>query len=498
MARLLEYYNPTTMKSAEKAGLPSSETTTQPTSLNNRFAPFAAKMQQAALPALMINVFRHYYEQLVEGETGFIHSTNALPVATLPDFAALTPAHAAAGEAALNRVVVLKLNGGLGTSMGMSGPKSLLTAKDNFSFLDIIVQQLHHLRDSSGARLPLVLMNSFSTDAETLAALAGHTDFKQDVPFRFLQHKVPKVRKEGLTQVNWPDDPEKEWCPPGHGDLYTALSTSGMLSTLLKAGYEYAFVSNSDNLGAVLDKRILGYFASERLPFLMEAAYRTPADSKGGHLAQRGDGQLILREIAQCPPNELEWFQDIERYRYFNTNNLWVHLPTLHRLLERRNGVLGLPLIRNEKPVDPTDLKSPRVYQLETAMGSAIDIFRGAQALRVPRARFVPVKKNNDLLLLWSDVYQLTTDARLELNPERHTEPARRAPLIYLDSRYYDMIDDLRARFPHGAPSLLECTEFRVEGNVYFGKAVRVVGKVRVINESTEPLYIPDGAVLQG
>jgi UTP--glucose-1-phosphate uridylyltransferase len=381
--------------------------------------------------------------------------------------------------------------------MGMHGPKSLLTAKDDLSFLDIIVQQVLQLRAESGSRLPLVLMDSFHTHRATRQAVGHYTDFAQDVPLSFLQHKVPKVRKSDLAPVSWPADPDKEWCPPGHGDLYAALSTSAMLNKLLKAGYEYAFISNSDNLGATLDVSILGYFAAERLPFLMEVADRTRADSKGGHLARRADGQLILREIAQCPSDELEKFQDIARYRYFNTNNLWLHLPTLRQRLSERKGVLGLPLIRNEKPVDPTDLKSFRVYQLETAMGSAIAVFPGAQALRVPRTRFVPIKKNNDLLVLWSDVYELTADAHLKLTLADLAEPPQ-LPLVHLDDRYYQMIDDMKARFPHGAPSLRACTELRVEGNVFFGKDVVVKGKVKITNPSDAPMWIADGAILEG
>ncbi len=109
-----------------------------------------------------------------------------------------------------------------------------------------------------------------------------------------------------MAPAYWPESPAKEWNPPGHGDLYAAISTSGTLDQLLEGGYEYAFVSNSDNLGAVLDTEILGYFAEERLPFLMEVAHRTRADRKGGHLAQLENGQLILRELAQCPPDETQ------------------------------------------------------------------------------------------------------------------------------------------------------------------------------------------------
>jgi UTP--glucose-1-phosphate uridylyltransferase len=456
----------------------------------SQFEPFATKMTEAGLPEMVIHLFRHYYAQLVDGATGEIPGHQALPVKELPEVCDLGGRYRAAGLAALDRAVVLKLNGGLGTSMGMSGPKSLLIAKEGLRFLDIIVGQVRHLQSEHGARLPLVLMDSFHTHEPTLEALARHAHFRQDVPLSFLQHKIPKIRKADLGPAHWPADPSKEWCPPGHGDLYIALSTSGMLQQLLAASYEYVFISNADNLGATLDLDILGYFAAEGLPFLMEVAHRTKADSKGGHLAQRPDGGLILREIAQCPPDELEQFQDVARYAYFNTNNLWLHLPTLQRVLTERHGVLGLPLIRNEKPVDPTDPHSYRTYQLETAMGSAIGVFAGAQAISVPRTRFIPIKKNNDLLVLWSDAYQLTDTCQLEL--AGIDEP----PLVYLDDRYYGMIDQLAARFPHGAPSLIQCQELRVEGNVYFGRAVTVRGKVNIVNADPRPLQIPDGSTL--
>ncbi len=457
---------------------------------------FVYKMQRAGVPTLMIETFCHYYAQLVAGESGFIHNQEAQPVSALPNFATLTAAHEALGREALDQVVYLKLNGGLGTSMGMQGPKSLLPAKDKLSFLDIIVQQVLHLRTTYQVRLPLLLMNSFSTERETLNALQAAEGFQQESPLSFLQHKEPKVWKADLWPAEWPADPAKEWCPPGHGDLYAALTTSGILRHLIDSGYTYAFVSNSDNLGATLDLRILGYLHEQNVPFLMEVAERTAADRKGGHLAQRPDGQLILREIAQCPAEELASFQDIDRYRYFNTNNLWIHLPTLQQILAERNGILGLPLIRNEKPVDPTDPQSERVYQLETAMGSAIASFPGAQALCIPRERFVPVKKNNDLLLLWSDVYQLTAESHLVVNPARADYGYTQLPLVILDERYYQFIADLRTRIPYGAPSLVACEELHVEGDVTFGRDVVVRGKVRISNQSEGTLYIEDGTVL--
>ena len=458
-----------------------------PTPPTDRFAPFAVKMQQAGLSDLTIQFFHHYYDQLVAGATGFIDSAVAGPVVSLPNYDDLTAAHVTQGQAAMTRTIVLKLNGGMGTSMGMDGPKSLLPVKDGLSFLDIIVRQILHLRRTTGVRLPLVLMNSFITHTATMAALEKYHELAQDLPLAFVQSESPKIWADTLLPALWPDDPSKEWCPPGHGDIYASLVTSGMLATLLEKGYEYAFVSNADNLGAVLDPAILGYFAQEKLPFLMEVADRTGADRKGGHLAQRLDGQLILRELSQCPPDEVDLFQDIERYRYFNTNNLWLHLPSLQQLLNEHNNLLDLPLIRNEKPIDPTQPSSPRVYQLETAMGSALALFRGAQAMRIPRSRFIPVKKCNDLLLLWSDVYELNDEYLPSLADALQTPP-----LITLDDAHYALIGDLRLRFPYGAPSLVAASTLRVSGDVHFGRNVVICGDVRIDHAGPDPLHIAD------
>lgn len=466
----------------------------QTPALDAAFAPFALKMAQAGLPQLVIENFRHAYARLFVGDTGYIAGSEAQSVSGLHSYAELPAGMKALGNRALARTVVCKLNGGLGTGMGLDGPKSLLPVKNGLSFLDITARQMLHLRQKHQMRLPLLLMNSFSTHAASLDALAAYPDFAQDLPLYFVQNKVPKVAQVGLAPMVWPADPEKEWCPPGHGDIYPSLVTTGLLDQMLREGYEYLFVSNADNLGAVLDPRILGFFAYSGVPFLMEVAERTPADSKGGHLARRPGGQLILRESAQCPPEEAAAFQDIARYSYFNTNNLWIHLRSLHEALRHTHGVLDLPLIRNDKPVDPTQPDSPRVYQLETAMGSAISVFAGAQAMVVPRSRFAPVKKNSDLLVLWSDAYALTEDFRIVLAPERKGV----APVAKLDDRYYGLIADMRVRFPYGAPSLLRCGTLTVDGDVRFGRDVVVAGDVVVRAGLGEVLEIPDGTHLEG
>jgi UTP--glucose-1-phosphate uridylyltransferase len=448
------------------------------------------KMRREGVGDAAVQSFADAYERLRGGETGALPESEIEPVGDLPDFEDLPEADA--GEA-LDRAVVIKLNGGLGTSMGMTGPKSLVEVKDGLTFLDIIVRQVLELRERTGARLPLVLMNSFSTRDASLEALARRPEIASDVPADFVQNKVPKLLADGLEPVEWPDDPALEWAPPGHGDLYTALVTSGMLDQLLAAGYRYAFVSNADNLGAVLDPKILGWVAAEEVPFLMEVADRTPADRKGGHIAQRrGDG-LVLREVAQTPEEDLDAFQDIQRHRYFNTNTLWVDLEALRDQLERGGGVLGLPMIVNRKTADPSDPSTPEVIQLETAMGAAIDVFDGARALRVPRRRFAPVKTTNDLLALRSDAYVLTDDARVELAEGREAPP-----LADLDPAYFKLLPGFEEHFPAGPPSLVRCESLEVRGDVEFGAGVTVRGSVSIEHRGEGRLRIEDGTVLEG
>ncbi|MDQ5834922.1 MAG: UTP--glucose-1-phosphate uridylyltransferase, partial [Actinomycetota bacterium] len=222
------------------------------------------KMRAEGLPEDALDTFAFYEQKLREGDTGTLPEADIEPLDDLPDAGELPdPADAST----LDQVVVLKLNGGLGTSMGMTRAKSLLDVKEGLSFLDIIVRQILHLREHHGAAIPLLLMNSFATRDDTLAALERYPELPvADLPLDFMQGKVPKLLEEGFEPVDWPADPSLEWAPPGHGDVYSSLRSSGMLERLLGAGYRYLFLSNSDNLGAVLEPRILDWFAREGLP----------------------------------------------------------------------------------------------------------------------------------------------------------------------------------------------------------------------------------------
>lgn len=461
---------------------------------DTKFLPFAEKMGDEGIPPPVIDTFRFYYQQLLRGARGLLSRADIAPLkkADIPDLENLD-GFAQAGFRSLKETVIIKLNGGLGTGMGLSKAKSLIEVKNGLTFLDLIARQILSCRERHGINVPLVLMNSFKTDEDSTSFLAKYPHLASGIPLSFLQHKFPKILKEDLSPADWPSDPEYEWNPPGHGDIYLALITSHMLDSLMSNGYKYAFISNSDNLGATMNETLLGFFATQNVPFMMEVADRTESDSKGGHLARlRQTGGLVLRELAQCPESETEEFQDIRVYRYFNTNNLWVNLLFLKEQLQSAGNIFRLPMIVNPKRIDPRDDSSPEVYQIETAMGSAISVFEKAAAIKVPRERFTPVKKSQDLLALWSDCYVMTEDSRIIQNPGRGLGTIK----IELDERFYKKIDQLKERFPYDVPSLIDCTSLKIEGNVHFGRGIVIKGDVNVISPSPRKVFITEETVI--
>ncbi|MDX6294144.1 MAG: UTP--glucose-phosphate uridylyltransferase [Kribbellaceae bacterium] len=450
-------------------------------------------MRAAGAAEVAISVFSHYYRLLESGQQGTIRESAIEPVGDLPHLEHLD-ADDESMRAALAETVVIKLNGGLGTSMGVTGPKSALPVKEGLTFLDIIARQILSTRKTYGVPLPLVLMNSFRTKEESLAILGRYADLPVDgIPLDFKQNMEPKLLADDLTPAEWPPDPELAWCPPGHGDLFTALVASGTLDALREHGFRHAFISNADNLGATPDGRIAAWMAEHDVPFGMEVCRRTRSDRKGGHVAVRkSDGRLILRDSAQVHPDDTAFFQNITRHKTFNTNNLWIDLDQLADLMASHDGVLGLPIIVNRKTLDPADQDSPKVIQLETGMGTAIETFEGSQAVIVDRSRFKPVKTTNDLLVLRSDVYELDEAGDLTTTHEGDE------PYVDLDPEYFKILADFEARFAAGSPSLVRADRLEVRGDVAFGKDVVVVGDVEVEAPPGERLQIADGTELRG
>jgi UTP--glucose-1-phosphate uridylyltransferase len=453
-------------------------------------------MQDAGIAQEVIELFQGYYQLLEDSDrkSHYLWEKDIQPVQEkeLTHRNQLDHEDASLGRSLLEQSVVIKLNGGLGTSMGMPYAKSLLAVKSGYSFLDIVLMQIGE-GTSTFDPYTLVLMNSFNTHDDTVTYLEKKGLALQDQPFMFLQHKYPKILAASLEPAVSPSWPHLEWNPPGHGDFYAALFASGILDKLLSHGKRYAFISNIDNLGAVIDPSILGYFVRKDLTFLMEVAQRTLSDKKGGHLAKKDGQRFMLRELAQCPEEELPSFQDISRYRFFNTNNIWLDLSKVRSHIDAK-GLPELPLIINTKTLNPRDESTPQVYQLETAIGSAISVFENSGAIEVTRERFIPVKTTNDLLAVRSDLYALNSEYRLIPNASRDISDVS----IGLDSQFYKKIDQFDQRFPYGPPSLLACQTFRVQGDVLFEDEIICKDNVQVVNTSGSQETISAGSILTG
>jgi UTP--glucose-1-phosphate uridylyltransferase len=448
--------------------------------MNHREA-IQKKMELEGLGAEIIKDFLGRVEKVEKGETGKVDWNTIGDLDPDTDEVSLEylQKNMKVEDANLRKLVVIKLNGGLGTSMGLSKAKSLLPIKDNKSFLEIIASQITYYRKKLGVEIPLILMDSYNTQEDCQRKLQ-EIGFKQEIPTSFLQNKVPRLLKDSLFPIE-ANDKKEEWCPPGHGDIYLSLKTTGILKSLLDKGFEYAFISNGDNLGATIEPHILQYIAQEGLEFAMEMTPKTLADTKGGAIYRKMiNGKFIgldLLETAQVPPENEHEFSGMGKFRTFSTNNLWVNLKAIAKKMEE--GDLTLSLIVNPKNVEGKD-----VIQLETAMGSAIGNFQKTRGIIIPRERFAPVKKCEDTLIRMSDAYILNEDYSLTMNPERK-RLGLSENLVSLEDKYYKKIGDFLKYFKV-IPSLLYSTSLKVTGPVEFDTFTEFHGKVEIINRSTE------------
>jgi len=408
------------------------------------------------------------------GDRGLVdlNDVNELsPMDTVP-YSTLSPADLKTGESAIGSVGFLKLNGGLGTTMGCTGPKSAIVVDQGRHFLDFIVDQILDLQVRYRCQIPLILLNSYYTESETEALIGNRLPF-----ISLKQHQVPRIDVRSGEPVSFPDCPTAQWNPPGHGDLYATLLTSGVLKSLLDQGITYLFVSNSDNLGASIDLKILGYMIRNQLHFLMETTPKTPSDRKGGTLV-RHHNRLFLLERAQVSADQNAEFENIERFKIFNTNNIWIDLRQIDTRLQKMD--MDLPLI-----VNPKTVHGIRVDQLESAMGSAISLFDRSASVIVPRNRFMPVKSVSDLMLLRSDVVEKLPSGEVRLSPRRKR---RSLPTIQLGSAYQSVaaFDALVTV----VPSLVDCRSLDISGTVHFGPGVTIVGEVIIRTSHPNGLHL--------
>lgn len=385
----------------------------------------------------------------------------------------------------LSKLAVLKLNGGLGTSMGCKGPKSVIEVRGDTTFLDLIVQQIEHLNKSfPGAEVPLLLMNSFNTDTETAKIIQKYQQTAVTIT-TFQQSRYARITKESLEPMPITHEGYQhgDWYPPGHGDFFQSIYDSGLVDTLLAAGKEYIFVSNVDNLGATVDLNILKNIVDRNVEYCMELTDKTRADIKGGTIISY-DGKVSLLEVAQVPSQHIEEFKSVTKFKVFNTNNIWVSLRAIKRVMQ--SGAMKLDIIVNNKEVN-----GQKVIQLETAIGAAIAYFENACGVNVPRSRFLPVKSTSDLMLIQSNLYSLKSGS-LVTNPSRQFASI---PVIKLGTEFKKVAQYLE-RFG-SIPDVLELDHLTVSGDVSFGANTSLKGTVIVVANPGNKIMIPAGSVIE-
>ncbi|KUI62260.1 putative UTP--glucose-1-phosphate uridylyltransferase [Cytospora mali] len=389
----------------------------------------------------------------------------------------------------LNKLAVLKLNGGLGTSMGCVGPKSVIEVRDGMSFLDLSVRQVEYLNRTYGVNVPFLLMNSFNTNDDTAAIIKKYEGHNVDI-LTFNQSRYPRIYKDSLLPVPKSfDSPINEWYPPGHGDVFESLYNSGVLDQLIERGIEIIFLSNVDNLGAVVDLRILQHMMETKSEYVMELTNKTKADVKGGTIIDY-EGSVRLLEIAQVPKEHVNEFKSIKKFKYFNTNNIWMNIKAIKRVVE--NNELEMEIIPNGKTI-PGDKKGESdisIVQLETAVGAAIRHFNNAHGVNVPRRRFLPVKTCSDLMLVKSDLYTVK-HGQLQMSASRFGD----APLIKLGGDF-KKVSDFQKHIP-SIPKIIELDHLTITGAVNLGRGVTLKGTVIIVATEGSTIDIPPGSVLE-
>lgn len=388
------------------------------------------------------------------------------------------------GSQNLSKLAYIKLNGGMSTTMGGSVPKIVVEAKNKLSYFQVIAKQILSINKEHNANMPLILMNSFFTEELTKKEIQKNNP---GIAVKtFIQNKHPRVRKDNLLPLIIND--EVSWAAPGHGDFYNSLYSSGLLDELLSQGIKYAFVSNIDNLMAVPDAKILGYFIREDLDFLLETSKKTKLDVKGG-TPTRIDGELRLLERAMVTDEMMNQFEDITYFKVFNTNNLWINLKRMKEVMSK--GELIFPFLQNFKTIEGNDC-----IQIETVIGDGISAFEKTKAIIVPRNRFAPTKKPQDQLFLMSDLFVMSVDGFVDFNITRSKKLGYKP--TFLVKGFLDSLDDLKKFEDPNTLSLVYLEEAEIKGFVKFGVNVSLKGKIKIINNNlNEELIIGDDAVLE-
>ncbi|KAJ0106630.1 hypothetical protein Patl1_19459 [Pistacia atlantica] len=386
----------------------------------------------------------------------------------------------------LDKLVVVKFNGVLGTNMGFGGPKSAIEVHDKLTFMDLMVNQIESLNSKFGCNVPLVLMDTTETNNDTQKVVEKYSASKIDI------HSFSQKPLEGQTGKD-------KQHPSDHGAVFLSLMKSGTLDVLLSQGKEYALVVHADNAAAVVDPKILNHLIQNKIEYCMEVTPTTSIDLRNSMINLR-QGKYQLVNITQNPAKHhcflLNTPADVlfccsfmikksdGKFKFIDTRNLWVDLKAVKRLVDT-------DALKMESLSASKEENGYKINLQDTAAGSAIRFFDHTMSINVPPSRFLPLNSTSDLLLLQSDLYS-SIDGILVRNNARNN-PSN--PSIELGPEF-EKVSDFLSRFK-SIPSIIKLDSLKVAGDVWFGAGITLKGRVNIAAKPGMKLEIPDGAVLE-
>lgn len=372
----------------------------------------------------------------------------------------------------LDKLVVVKFNGALGTNMGFSAPKSAIEVKNNLTPLDLMVDQVESLNSKYGCNVPLLLMNTAETHDHVQKVLEKYSNSKVDIHSLSLSQQPHEKSFEGHSRK------DKLYPSSDHSVVFLSLMKSGTLDLLLVQGKEYALVVDSDNVAAVADPKIFNHLIQNQIEYCMEVAPVPSIDLRNSLINLR-PGKFQLVDITQNPTK-----QSGGKFKFINTRSMWVNLRAIKRLIDTDE-------LKVENFSSSKEVNDDQIISRGTAADSAIQFFDHTIGINVAQSRYLPVNSTSDLLLLQSDLY--TADEGILVQNPARDNPAN--PSIELGPEF-EKVNDFQSRFK-SIPSIINLDSLKVEGDVWFGAGITLKGKVSIVAKPGMKLEIPDGIVLE-
>ncbi|WMV10962.1 hypothetical protein MTR67_004347 [Solanum verrucosum] len=363
----------------------------------------------------------------------------------------------------LDKLVVLKFNGNLGSDMGFSGPKSALEVCNGLTCLDLVVNHIESINSKYGCNIPLLMMNTPSTHDGIMKVLEKHPN-KNIHTFTQSQRQQENIEDMSEPRTLNKSSAQEKLYPSNLLEVFLSLNSSGKLEPLISQGKEYFLLLQSENVAEVVDPKILNHLIKNSIEHCVEVMPTTSGTEETSLPPQ--EGRIQSFKDLHCMMNLIFLFFIVRgpksKEHVKSINTMWMSMSCVERLLQRND--LGF---------------------------TSSKFFDRAFAIDTPWSRYLPVERTSDLLILQSDLYT-SVEGTLVRNAARANP---KDPSIELGPEFGN-VDDFRSLFK-SIPSIIELDSLKVTGDVWFGTGITLKGKVSIAARPGMKIVIPDGMELK-